>query len=185
MESDKSYRARLKNQIKDACGKVIYTYTAHHKLADRLEKENKYVKNAQIILTALSSCGFFASIITNKVILTWVGGIAAVLSLCLNLYAKEYKIQNEVSQHRNAANMLWGIREEYVSLLVDFEVLDDSEIQKREMFFVIKFQKSIIVILQLMREATGLCRRLCKRKKNRLLRRTRLIPFYIMELISE
>ncbi|WP_421791665.1 hypothetical protein [Gardnerella sp. DNF01157] len=59
MESDKSYRARLKNQIKDACGKVIYTYTAHHKLADRLEKENKYVKNAQIILTALSSCGFF------------------------------------------------------------------------------------------------------------------------------
>ena len=47
MESDKSYRARLKNQIKDACGKVIYTYTAHHKLADRLEKENKYVKNAE------------------------------------------------------------------------------------------------------------------------------------------
>ncbi|MFU0553881.1 SLATT domain-containing protein [Gardnerella vaginalis] len=131
MESDKSYRARLKNQIKDACGKVIYTYTAHHKLADRLEKENKYVKNAQIILTALSSCGFFYSIITNKVISTWIGGITAVLSLCLNLYAKEYKIQNEVSQHRNAANVLWGIREEYVSLLVDFEVLDDSEIQKK------------------------------------------------------
>ena len=131
MESDKSYRARLKNQIKDACGKVIYTYTAHHKLADCLEKEDKYVKNAQIILTALSSCGFFASIITNKVILTWIGGIAAVLSLCLNLYAKEYKIQNEVSQHRNAANMLWDIRESYVSLLVDFEVLEDNEIQKR------------------------------------------------------
>ena len=131
MERDKSYSARLKNQIKDACGKVIYTYTAHHKLADRLEKENKYVKNAQIILTALSSCGFFVSIITNKAILTWVGGIAAVLSLCLNLYVKEYKIQNEVSQHRNAANALWGIREEYVSLLVDFEVLEDSEIQKK------------------------------------------------------
>lgn len=106
MVSDKSYRVRLKNQIKDACGKVIYTYTAHHKLADRLEKENKYVKNTQIILTALSSCGFFTSIITNKVILTWAGGIAAVLSLCLNLYTKEYKIQNEVSQHRNAANAL-------------------------------------------------------------------------------
>ncbi|WP_330365129.1 SLATT domain-containing protein [Oribacterium sp. oral taxon 078] len=58
-------------------------------------------------------------------------GISAVLSLCLNLYAKEYKIQNEVSQHRNAANMLWDIRESYVSLLVDFEVLEDNEIQKR------------------------------------------------------
>ena len=26
---------------------------------------------------------------------------------------------------------MWGIREGYVSLLVDFEVLEDSEIQKR------------------------------------------------------
>lgn len=42
------------------------------------------------------------------------------MSLCLNLYAKEYKIQNEVSQHRNDANTLWDIRESYVSLLVDF-----------------------------------------------------------------
>ena len=131
MDNDKSYRVRLKNQIKDACGKVIYTYTAHHKFANRLEKENKYVKNTQILLTALSSCGFFASIITNKVMLTWVGGIAAALSLCLNLYAKEYKIQNEVNQHRNAANVLWDIREGYISLLVDFEVLEDGEIQNR------------------------------------------------------
>lgn len=131
MDDDKKYRDKLRNQIKESCGKVIYTYTAHHKLADRLEKENKYVKNTQIILTALSSCSFFASIITNKIMLTWVGGISAVLSLCLNLYAKEYQIQNEVSQHRNAANRLWDIRESYVSLLVDFDVLEDSEIQKR------------------------------------------------------
>lgn len=62
MESDKSYRARLKNQIKDACGKVIYTYTAHHKLADQLEKENKYVKNAQIILTALLLADFLPAL---------------------------------------------------------------------------------------------------------------------------
>lgn len=128
---DKKYRDKLRNQIKEACGKVIYTYTAHHKLADRLEKENKFVKIAQIILTAFSSCGFFASIITNKVMLTWIGGISAVLSLCLNLYTKEYKIQNEVSQHRNAANALWDIREGYFSLLVDFEVLEDSEIRKK------------------------------------------------------
>lgn len=131
MCNDKSYKELLKNQIKDACGKVIYTYTAHHKFADRLEKENKLVKNAQIILTALSSCGFFTSIITNNDVLTWVGGITAALSLCLNLYAKEYKIQNEVNQHRNAANVLWDIKECYVSLLVDFEVLEEKEIQSR------------------------------------------------------
>ena len=131
MDDNKKYRDKLRNQIKESCGKVIYTYTAHHKLANRLEKENKCVKIVQIILTALSSCGFFASIIIDKVMLTWVGGISAALSLCLNLYSKEYEIQNDVNRHRNAANMLWDIRESYISLLVDFEVLEDSEIQKK------------------------------------------------------
>ncbi len=130
MENDKNYRVRLKNQIKDACAKVIYTYTAHHKLADRLEKKNKHVKIAQIILTSLSSSGFLANIISGNALWTWLGGIPVALSLFLNLYSKEYKIQDEVNQHRKAANTLWYIRECYVSLLVDFEVLEDSEIQK-------------------------------------------------------
>ena len=64
--NDTNYRNQLKNQIKEAYGKVTYTYTAHHKLADRLENKNRRVKNIQIVLTAFSSCGFFASIITNK-----------------------------------------------------------------------------------------------------------------------
>lgn len=131
MDDDKKYREKLRNQIKGAYGKVVYTYTAHHKFADRLEKENKIIKNVQIVLTALSSCGFFASIITNQMALNWVAGIAAVMSLGLNLYAKEYKIQNDVNRHREAANELWDVREGYISLLVDFEMLENSEIQTR------------------------------------------------------
>ena len=51
----------------------------------------------------------------------------------MNLYAKEYKMQNEVNQHRSAANELWEIRESYISLITDFEVLEVSEIrQKRD-----------------------------------------------------
>lgn len=87
--NDTNYRNQLKNQIKDAYGKVTYTYTAHHKLADRLENKNRRVKNIQIALTAFSSCGFFASIITNKNALAWLSGTFSVLSLFLNIYNKE------------------------------------------------------------------------------------------------
>lgn len=104
--NDTNYRNQLKNQIKEAYGKATYTYTAHHKLADRLEKKNRHVKNTQIVLTAFSACGFFALTVTNKIALAWLSGISSVLSLFLSIYTKEYKIQNEINQHRNAANAL-------------------------------------------------------------------------------
>jgi vacuolar-type H+-ATPase subunit I/STV1 len=130
---DKNYRENLKNQIKEACGKVIYTYTAHHKLADRLEREDKRLKSWQIILTAASSGGFLAYVVAHDDRFIWLAAAASFISLALNLYTKEYRKQNEIIQHRNAANELWEIRESYVSLITDFAVLEDSEIrQKRD-----------------------------------------------------
>lgn len=127
--NDTNYRNQLKNQIKEAYGKVTYTYTAHHKLADRLEKKNRHIKNTQIALTAFSACGFFALTVTNKIALAWLSGISSVLSLFLSIYTKEYKIQNEINQHRNAANALWDIRESYASLLTDYEILENDGIR--------------------------------------------------------
>lgn len=130
---DKNYRENLKNQIKEACGKVIYTYTAHHKLADRLEREDKRLKSWQIILTAASFGGFLAYVVAHDDRFIWLAAAASFISLALNLYTKEYRKQNEIIQHRNAANELWEIRESYVSLITDFAVLEDSEIrQKRD-----------------------------------------------------
>ena len=45
----------LLNQIIDLHGKVVYTYTTHHKIQNRLERINKGVKISQIILTAVST----------------------------------------------------------------------------------------------------------------------------------
>lgn len=50
----------LLNQIIDLHGKVVYTYTTHHKIQNRLERINKGVKISQIILTAVSTVGFLA-----------------------------------------------------------------------------------------------------------------------------
>lgn len=85
-----AYREKLKSQIKDAYGKVVYTYTAHHKFAARLIKQKNTIKVTQIILTAISTVGFLATVITNQVLLSWLGGITAALSLGLNLYTKRF-----------------------------------------------------------------------------------------------
>lgn len=151
MRAKEKHREHLKNQIKDAYGRVVYTYTAHHKLADRLEKLDKWLVITQIILTALSSCGFFTRILSDSLLGEYAeyaeyavfgAGITSVLSLVLILYTKEYKIQSTITQHRNAANELLGIREKYISLLVDFEVLKSKKIRKRRD----KLCKKVLVI---------------------------------------
>lgn len=54
------------------------------------------------------------------------------MSLFLNIYTKEYKIQDEINQHRNAANALWDIRESYVSLLTDYDILENDDIRHQK-----------------------------------------------------
>ncbi len=125
------YREKLKSQIKDAYGKVLYTYTAHHKFATRLIKQKNTIKVAQITLTAISTVGFLATIITNQVLLSWLGGITAALSLGLNLYTKDFNLQQDIQKHKDAADDLWDVREKYISLLTDFDILNEDNIREQ------------------------------------------------------
>lgn len=129
--NETDYRKKLKSQLKNAYGKVLYTYTAHHKYVARLIVKKNTIKIVQITLTAISTVGFLATIITNQILLSWIGGITAVLSLGLNLYTKDFNMQKDIQNHKNAADELWDVRESYISLLVDFDILNEEEIRKQ------------------------------------------------------
>ena len=78
------YRSKLQSQIQDEYGRVVYTYTCHHKIADRLSGRNSKLKVYQIILSAVSTGGFLGTLITNQQILVWVGGLFSTALLALN-----------------------------------------------------------------------------------------------------
>ena len=118
----------LLNQIVDLHGKVVYTYTTHHKIQNRLESINRGVKIIQIILTAISTVGFLATVITNQYLLAWIGGITSALSLGLNLYMKDSNLDDRIKKHKDAADELWDVREAYSSLITDFYDMSLSEI---------------------------------------------------------
>ena len=124
-------REGLKKQIMESAGRVIYTYTAHWKMVDRLKKRFMCIKIIQIILTAVSTVGFLSAIITNLVALSWVSSFTAAISLGLNLYMLNFNLNEEIRQHTDAANELWDIREAYQSLIVDFDTLPEEEIRKK------------------------------------------------------
>lgn len=127
-QNNSDYREKLYSQIQEEYGKVVYTYTCHHKFADRISEKNVRIKVGQIVLSAVSTGGFLGTLITNQQLLVWVGGLCSTVLLMLNAYLKDKDLASEKNEHLKAANSLWKIREEYLSLLTDFDVLTDSEI---------------------------------------------------------
>ena len=122
------HRDGLRSQIKEAYGRVVYTYTAHWKMVDALVIKNKRIKYAQIALSAISTGGFIGSIITNEAMLTCVGGIFSTILLGINLYFKDFNLSTEIAKHSTTANSLWPVRESYISLLTDFPNLTIEQI---------------------------------------------------------
>lgn len=50
------------------------------------------------------------------------------LLVIFNSYTKNFNLVGEANEHIKTANLLWKIREEYISLLIDFEILSVEEI---------------------------------------------------------
>lgn len=132
MNSKGDYKLDLEHQLREAYGKVVYTQTCHHKMAERYYFWNVTYKWAQIILSALVSCSIVSIFFSFSDF--WTKAISAFLSVLLtaiNLYLKNYNLIEEAKEHQNSAHELWKIREEYVSLLTDLKELDVNEIIKK------------------------------------------------------
>ena len=125
------HKESLETQIREAYGRVVYTYTAHLKMMNRLIKKNTHIKHLQIGLSAISTGGFIGFFITNEFSLNCIGGLFSTALLAINLYYKDFNLSDEIKQHRSASDCLWLVREQYVSLLTDFCVLNEDEIVAR------------------------------------------------------
>lgn len=124
-------RRKLLSQISDSAGNVLYTYSAHWAMVNRLRSRQTGIKITQIILTALSTGGFLASIIAGVPWLSWVGGFTSATALGLNLYSLNFNLPSDIKSHTDAANELWDAKEAYRSLFCDFDELTNDEIRIR------------------------------------------------------
>jgi hypothetical protein len=122
---------KLESQIREAYGRVVYTFTCHNKIVQRLLSKNNTVEVWQIILSALTTGSFLATILTSEVIAGYVGTVISIALLILNAYTKHFDLVETAQAHQKAADALWKIREEYISLLTDFDLLEASEIMER------------------------------------------------------
>ncbi|HAT4122849.1 TPA: SLATT domain-containing protein [Clostridium perfringens] len=121
---------KFESQIREAYGKVTYTQTCHDKIIARLNKYNDWIQIIQIVLSALTTGSFLAIIFGEGKAATF-GAIISVLLFILNTLAKNFDFVEKANRHQEAADLLWKIREEYISLLTDFELLNIEEIMEK------------------------------------------------------
>lgn len=125
------YDKILYSQLEEAYGKVVYSYTTQVIHAGRLQKRNTTLKWCQLVLSGVSTGGFIGTLITNQILLTWIGGICSTLLLVLTAYFKDTDLSAIHKKHLETSNQLWLIREQYLSLLTDFATLTREEVVKR------------------------------------------------------
>jgi hypothetical protein len=119
------------SQIREAYGRVTYTQTCHDKMISKLLKKNDQIKLYQIILSAVTVSGCIVTIFSKDPIANILGTIVSLMLLILNLYTKSFNLIEIAQKHKVASDCLWKIKEEYISLLTDFEILESKVIMKK------------------------------------------------------
>lgn len=126
------HKEKLLIQLKEAYGKVVYTYTAHNKEIEIIRCKNRLIKYTQIVLSAVSTEGIIGSIFSeNELKYKVLASIMSTSLLAINLFFKDFDLKEEIDSHQIAADELWVIREQYISLLTDFSILSDKEIMEK------------------------------------------------------
>lgn len=115
-------RQLIEGQLRECYGRVVYSHKTHEKCADILLARLGTIKLWQIILSALTTAGFVGAIFGAGIVGATIGVLVSTALLTLNAYTKNYDLGEVAQKHKQAANDLWLIREQYLSLLVDLSM---------------------------------------------------------------
>lgn len=127
------YKEGLRTQVREAYGRLLYSYTCYNKMSGYLKQRQNCLQVWQIILSAITTGGLLAAVIANQEWVTIGSCIISTISTGITLYLKNYNLNDLIRQLQVAADEAWLIREDYISLLTDFDQLQDSDItSKRE-----------------------------------------------------
>ena len=123
-KDDLGIKKFLEAQIRDSFGRVVYSHKTHEKCADILLSRLSRIKLWQLILSAITTGGFIAAMFDTSKIGTVIGIIISTLLLVLNAYTKNYDLGELAQKHKQTANDLWVVREQYLSLITDLAMGD-------------------------------------------------------------
>lgn len=127
-----SQRDILESQIRECYGRAVWTHKTHEKCADILNQRDGQIKLTQIVLSAITTSGIFATVLSDSKIAGSLSIASSLLLLILNTYMKKYDLGGLAQKHADAAASIWNIRESYLSLLTDIRsgAINDDKVRE-------------------------------------------------------
>lgn len=157
------FRERLRGQIKESYGKLLYTYQTQQEAATLKRTMANRISISQIVLTTVSTCGVISVFFGQVGIGAAIASVTSASSLGLNLYTRGSKLPEEAEEHVRCANRLWVVLQDYESLLTDFDDLEVGEIRARRGALIAKQGE---IYAEAPRTSDGAYKRARKRLKN-------------------
>lgn len=120
--SSASISDALEAQLRECFGRVAYSHKTHEKAADLLEGRLHMLKTTQIGLSAITTTGLVAVVFAGAEAARCAALASTAFStllLCLTTYTKDFDLGSASQAHKQAADRLWIVRENYLSLLTD------------------------------------------------------------------
>lgn len=124
--------------LEDRRDRILYTYKAHEKEADRIDYVERWRKRVSIVLTAVSATTFlvsFASIIGSEQTANLIISFIALLTTGVSLASDSFDLPGQSKNHATAARELRSIFQEYEALIVDLKtgmITFTEAIEKRD-----------------------------------------------------
>lgn len=121
-------------QVREAFGRVVYSHKTHEKQADMCFRRHRWQQAALVVLMAVSSGTFLASVLGVLVepqLASLTTSFIALLVTAMSLGTKTFRFAEEAESHRDIASRLWDVRESYISLIADLMSGDASDAQAR------------------------------------------------------
>lgn len=129
--SDTETHRQLEDQIRECFGRVVYSHKTHEKMADRCASNLSRYKLAQIVVTALTSSGAVGIVVFDEFWLKLATAGLSFVALFVSAYMKNFDPGGTAQKHRDTASKLWGIRENYLSLLTDMNGMPVAAVRAR------------------------------------------------------
>jgi len=119
--------------IRESFGRVVYSHKTHEKEAEIQQLYASIVKWANIILITITSGALLNTLITDQRLYLIISTIFASITLGFVIFQLSFNSEEKAQRHKHIANLLWSIRERYVSLMADIrnETISVSQITEQ------------------------------------------------------
>ena len=123
----------LEDTVRDMFARMVWSHKIQEKQADLYQKQYVWMETINIVCVALTSVGILSTIFTDQL---WIKIGSACLSFAaffVSLYFKSFDLNNLTKTHKEAANRLLIIRNDFTSLLLSIKLKEKpvSELEDR------------------------------------------------------